>query len=229
MSASNRSVGLKVKRAGIKAWEGKSEQCEEKENVPYIGIFSSNMSRKKCRELLTHGGARVSVTLRAVFVFVSEHLCVWEGVCVCVRIPWRQIHVLSMWSKASAGPRFVWVCVCWEASGPRRLMTSVVAAAPDRIACAALSILPHHPPPPSPTSTPPQHPLLPGHRRLMHSTSPQGPGGQTHMCVCMRVCLFDGGATPSVQYHAPLNGLVRWQWAAALHPHAYTLLSLPPQ
>lgn len=84
MSASNRSVGLKVKRAGIKAWEGKSEQCEEKENVPYIGIFSSNMSRKKCRELLTHGGARVSVTLRAVFVFVSEHLCVWEGVCVCV-------------------------------------------------------------------------------------------------------------------------------------------------
>lgn len=187
------------------------------------------MSRKKCRELLTHGGARVSVTLRAVFVFVSEHLCVWEGVCVCVRIPWRQIHVLSMWSKASAGPRFVWVCVCWEASGPRRLMTSVVAAAPDRIACAALSILPHHPPPPSPTSTPPQHPLLPGHRRLMHSTSPQGPGGQTHMCVCMRVCLFDGGATPSVQYHAPLNGLVRWQWAAALHPHAYTLLSLPPQ
>lgn len=87
MSASNRSVGLKVKRAGIKAWEGKSEQCEEKENVPYIGIFSSNMSRKKCRELLTHGGARVSVTLRAVFVFVSEHLCVWEGVCVCVRIP----------------------------------------------------------------------------------------------------------------------------------------------
>lgn len=76
----------------------------------------------------------------------------------------------------------------WETSVARRLMTSVVAAAPDRSrvlhwACfltAAGSLYPHHPPP--------KHPPLPGHRRLMHSTSPQGPRGQTHMCVY--ACVF---------------------------------------
>lgn len=74
---------------------------------------------------------------------------------------------------------------------------------------ASLSSLPPplcspHLPHPSPH---PLHPLLPWGRELMHSTSPQGPEGLTHMYVCVR--LSDSGAALCVRYHAQLNGLLR--------------------
>lgn len=140
----------------------------------------------------------MSVSMRAVFVFVSEHLCVSKDTLkadACFE------HV----GESLSGPWFVCLlCVCMyeckrerereTESGLGRLMTlaaSIMAAAPDRLRVlnwAALSILPHCGN--LPAALPPQHPPLPGHTRLMHSTSPQGPGGQTHMCVCMCVCLM---------------------------------------
>lgn len=145
------------------------------------------------RELSAQRCAGVSLGLRAVFVFVSEHLCA----CVCVDTLKADAcfgHVV----KTLRG----WVCVCvtlcvfvcerareiekqewhtgwWPPSWWQHLT--------DRVCCTEHTSSPRQSPF-THITPPPKHPLLPGYRRLMHSTSPQGPRGQTHMCV--RVCVF---------------------------------------
>lgn len=74
----------------------KGEQSEDRK-TPHIDIQGSDVGRKRVGRALPppnspppphvhqRRSAGVSPRLRAVFVFVSEHLCVC--VCVCVRIP----------------------------------------------------------------------------------------------------------------------------------------------
>lgn len=148
--------------------------------------------------------------------------CKWAFVCLCVCED--TLKADACFGHVAETLRGTCVCVCErerEACTAHRLMTSAAAAAPDRSRVLHWAYF-------LTTAVPPQHPLLPVHRRLMHSTSPQGPRGHTHTHMCVRVCFFDRGASLCLQYHAHLNGWVRWQWASTLHPHAYTSLFLSP-
>lgn len=68
---------FRVRKEGMEGWERKSEQCRK---IPYIGMCSEREWCSRCRELQTHSSAGVSLSLRAVFIFVSEHLCVCASV-----------------------------------------------------------------------------------------------------------------------------------------------------
>lgn len=98
------------------------------------------------------------------------------------------MHVLSMWSKVCVGQVCVHMCLCMrEASAARRLMTSVVAAAPDRsrvlhrayFLTAAASL--YCPPTPQTSS-----PARAQKANALHLTA-GARGAAIYVCVCVRV------------------------------------------
>lgn len=151
-------------------------------------------------------------------------VCVWgylEGRCMLWTCGWN-----SVWDVC------VCVCVCLEREREKEKDKHVRHTGwwpppwqqhlTDRVCCTEHTSSPRQSPF---TYTPPtSSPARVQKANALHLTA-GAQGVDTYVCV--RVCFFDSGASLCLQYHAHLNGLVRW--LSTLHPHAYTSLSFPPQ